>query len=209
MPQIATFEQPKTIDQRIAREQFDSWKDKESKYIKRGVLWNPADNVVALLRRKEGRDWIKHFFFGKNIVTDAGDTFYAQQAANETPTNDFTSANNRIELRATADTPAKADTYGDVASPVTATRKAKTSGYPKSNDTDTDNTGKAVDAVTWKYEWTTGDFTQTGIVGGAIHNAAGSPVAGSALLTHYTIATFDKGGTDTLTKWINHTMNGV
>lgn len=152
------------------------------------------------------KTWIK----GMNLVGNEGDKFYAQAAASESPTNDFTDANGRQELgNGSQGTPGKTDTYSALITPVTASRKIIDSGFPKTNDGDADNTGAAVDTVSWLTSWTKSDFNAVGITGGVIHDAAASPVAGSVLLTYWTISAFNKTSDDTLKIFINHNMLGV
>jgi len=127
----------------------------------------------------------------------------------ETPTSDFDGSSGRMELRTGTATPAKADTYQQVTTPVTASRKAIDSNYPKTNDGDSDNTGAGTDIVTWLTSWTTSDFNATSIIGGCIHVGAASPANGTKLLTHFTITSFDKTASDTLKIFVNHTFNGV
>ena len=89
------------------------------------------------------------------------------------------------------------------------------SGYPKANDTDSDNTGKGTDVITYKFEWTTAQInTASGnpITGGCILDTDATPADGVKILTHWNFATpasFHKTSTDTLTLYVNHTMNGV
>lgn len=197
-------------------EHFQSWKDHMPKYISRHKGYDPdKTNVVAVIGRPEVspsgvEDLIKEWYYGPNIVTNDGDIYYAQKAVGETPATNENFLAGRYELQnpATQDTPAKTDTYGNVTTPITASRKVYDSTYPKRNDNDTDNTGAGVDIVTYRTSWTTGDFTANGINGGAIHDNA-SPVAGTKLLTHFTISSFNKTSSDTLKFFVNHTMNGV
>lgn len=147
---------------------------------------------------------------GKNLVGDQGDLFYAQQGANEAPTNDFTGANGRQELGNGAQgAPGKTDTYSALIGPIVASRKIIDATYPKTNDGDADNTGAATDTVSWLTSWTKADFNDGGITGGVIHNAGASPVGGSVLLTYWTITTFAKTADDTLKIFVNHNMLGV
>lgn len=142
----------------------------------------------------------------RNLVTDAGDLWYAQKLAlqGDTVTNDF--AAGRIVLGTGAVTPTKTSTYSNL-TPIAGSAKAQTSGYPKRNDTDTDNTGKATDSITWKGDWAAGDFNQaSGIVEGCITIA--SPIAGSPLLSFFQLATFGKDSSTTLTLWVNHNVLG-
>ncbi|NIT99633.1 MAG: hypothetical protein GWN01_01415 [Nitrosopumilaceae archaeon] len=203
-------------------EPLQSWKDNQPNYLFRGVEYNPENNVISILMKKEfypsGKyDLIYEPYYGKNIVTDAGDEFYAQELSPQvaTPTNDFFGSNNRIELQnpGTADTPAKTDTYGDVTSPITASRDTLETGYPTDNDTETFNTGKDVDALTYKYLHAEGDFDTEGannITGGCIHVGGATPAAGTPLLSHFNYTTpFGKSSTDQLITYINHKFNGV
>ena len=108
----------------------------------------------------------KTWHYGKNIVTNDGDLYYAQQAVEATPTSDFGGSNGRMELRTGTVTPAKGDAFQQVTTPIAASIKVKDSGYPKTNDDDSDNTGSGTDIVTWRTSWTTGDFNATAIIGG-------------------------------------------
>lgn len=204
-----------TFEERL--ETLRSFTDKLPKWFKRGVPYNNKYNVITVRDRYVGdvTGHKKEWFYAKNIATDAADLFYAQQAVNGSLTNDFLSANNRMELGnpGAPDAIAKDDTYGDLGSPITASRKARTAGYPKAPDDDTDNTGLGADIVTWGYSWTVGDFdtmAANDIQSGVIHLGGGSPIAGTVVLSHWNYATaFEKTDSDTLKSWINHRMNGT
>lgn len=138
----------------------------------------------------------------RNIVTDAGDIYYAQQSANEAPTNAFT----QMEL-GSAGTPGKAATTSSFTL-IAATAKTVKATYPKTADADADNTGDAADAVTWTFEWAAGDFNHAAITHGWIVVAGHG--AGAAILTGFAFAaSFPKASTDTLKVIVNHTVNGV
>jgi hypothetical protein len=173
-------------------------------------LNKPWANVEAVRTRPEGPSYLlKERFFGANIVTTAGDTYYAERAAGQTPTNAFQGTNGRLILRTGSVTPAKGDTYTQVTGPISNSNKTWVSGYPKQNDDDADNTAtNKTRKVTWTVSYTTGDFNSTGILGGAIHAAGGSP--GGALLTHFNFAaSFDKTSSDTLKVIVNHDFLGA
>ncbi len=142
-----------------------------------------------------------------NIVGDAGDEYYAEagaQKGGESVTNDFS----EMEL-GTAGTPGKAATTSSFTL-IAGTPKAVKATYPKTNDTgDSDNTGDAVDAVTWTFEWTGADFNNAAITHGWIDVSAHG--AGAPILTGFafTGGAFAKAATDTLKVIINHTFNGV
>ena len=151
----------------------------------------------------------KTWYYGKNIVTNDGDLYYAQQAVEETPTSDFGGSNGRMELRTGSATPAKDDVFSDVTTPIAGSIKIIKSGYPKTNDADSDNTGAGTDIVTWLTEWTTSDFNASAIIGGCIHVGAGSPASGTKLLSHFSLTSFNKTASDTLKIFVNHTFNGT
>lgn len=194
-----------------AREKFLSWADHEPKRWQRGVEYNPIlDNVVAVLNyNTDEARWV----FGRNLVTNDGDIYYAKKGAGETPSTNENFLQARCELAnpSSQSTPAKADTYDEMLTPITASRKTISGTYPKTNDTgDADNTGDAVDAVSYSYSWTTSDFNDGGttIKNGCLHDNA-SPVGSTKVLTHFTITAFNKTSSDTLKLFVNHTMNGV
>ena len=158
-------------------------------------------NVFAIIKDKFGK--IKQIIKAENIVTDAGDIYYAQQGANETPTNAFIDC----VLGTGSIAAAKGDDYSDM-TVIAGSPKAPTATYPKANDTDTDNTGKAVDSVTWMYEWTGADFNNAAIREGMI--SITSATGTDPLLTRWVWgAAFEKTATDTLTLFVNHNFLGI
>lgn len=148
------------------------------------------------------RTGLSRVYETKNIVTDAGDVYYAQQGANETPTNNFT----QMEL-GSAGTPGKAANTGSFTL-IASTAKTVKATYPKTNDGDADNTGAATDSVTWTFEWAAGDFNHAAITHGWIVVAGHG---GSApILTGFAFAaSFPKASTDTLKVIVNHNFLGV
>jgi len=158
--------------------------------------------VIAIVR-DEKTGLLKGVYKTHNIVTDEGDKYYAQRGAVETPTNLFT----MMEL-GSAGTPGKAATTSSFTL-IGSTPKTVKSTYPKTNDTgDADNTGDAVDAVTWTFEWTAADFNNAAISHGWIDVSGHG--AGAPILTGFAFAApFAKAATDTLKVIVNHTMNGV
>jgi len=142
---------------------------------------------------------------GVNIVTNDGDTYYAQSAAAETPTNDFNGASSGLRLGSASTAPTKTDT--DVTTFLTGTGHALDATYEKTNDGDADNTGAGVDIVTWRYSYLTSEGNATGIAEGAIVDNITTP---TAALTHFLFAaSFNKTSSDTLKVFVNHTMNGI
>lgn len=139
---------------------------------------------------------------GRNIITNEGDKWYAQQACGETPTKSF--ANLYLATSGPA-TPAKTDDYDDFGG-VTG-EKAKSAGYPKTNDDDGDNTGSGVDIVSWKFEYTTSDGPYSAITHSFIAEASAG--AGAAILNSYKWgSSWSKDSSTSAKIFANHEMSG-
>jgi len=212
----------KRISQALKQEAFDVWKDNAGIYTKRGFNIDPkSDNVIRVLGFPEvspnGKvEMIKDFGYSHNLVTNDGDIYYAKQGAGEaiTADEDFSDAAAGFEIGTVAVTEVKADTYTEFSAPagnpITGSNKAYTTGYPKTNDTgDVDNTGDAVDAVSFAVNYTAGDWNDTTVEQGVIFDDLATPSAGAQLLTHFSFTLFAKTASDTLKIFVNHTMNGV
>ena len=165
------------------------------------------------------------------IVTDKNDTPEGIGPTEPTPSSneDFrevasgAGATCILNNPSSADSLAKADAYGQVSNPIVTSGAQKdcTYGgsapdrYPLTDDQDTDNTGAGTDVVTYKFEWTTAQInTASGnaITGGCIVDKAATLGSAIKILTHWNFsspASFHKTSTDTLTLYVNHTMNGV
>ena len=183
---------------------------------------DPKNNICVV---KTTADGTKQWFYGSNIVTNDGDIYYAKLGASETPSSNEnfrtvasgSGATCVLNNPSSADTLAKADDYGEVSSPIVTSGAQKdcTSAYPKTNDGDSDNTGAGTDVVTYKFSWTTSQIdTSAGnaITGGCIVDKAATLANGIKILTHWNFSSpssFHKTNTDTLTLYVNHTMNGV
>ena len=174
----------------------------------KGGLWVPMcdmfvekhKNVLATLRNEQGILLIP----GSNIVTDAGDLFFAQRGAAETPTNTFAT----LEL-CSAGTPGKAANRSAF-TPIASTEKDADGTYPKTNDADADNTGAGTDIVTRLTSYAKADFSTapTDITHGIVTNA--TPVASEPLLCGFAFGqAFGKTSNDTLKVFVNHQMNGI
>lgn len=204
-----------TFEERL--EKFKSWQDHLPNFIKKGIRTNKTNNIIAVRERHLGdvSGFKKQYFYTHNIVTVDGNAFYAKQGGGLTPAVTFLDANNRCELQnpASAPTPANTDVYSNVSNPITASRKAITATYPLVSDPDADNTGAGGTILSWDYSWLTTDFntaSANNIYGGCVHDAGGSPVSGSKLLTHWAFATsFEKLATDKLKIFVNHQFLGV
>ena len=156
-------------------------------------------NVVAFLKNQETGE--ERAYPGANIVTDAGDLYYAQKAAAETPDINFAAGGFR--LGTSTQTPGKDST--DVDNADSNGNHAIFASYPMTDDGDTDNTGAGADIVTWKAYYNTTEGNITGITGVAIVDSTSSP---TAALCHASFSSFDKTSSDTLTIYVNHQFNG-
>ena len=174
-------------------------------------------SVVAVLFDKYGN--VKDHRHVKNIVTDAGDLYYAERGAllttgtpiSPVPTN-FTDTNGVPDMimslfdGASAATD-KANDYSDLVGLVTGSAKAMDSGYPKVNDGDSDNTGAGVDVVTYLVSYLTSEANSATIDDVILTNP--SPGGSEPILMHADGLSVAKTSSDTLKVFVNHTMLGV
>jgi len=157
--------------------------------------------VLAILEKPDGT---KEIYKTNNIVTNDGDVFYAQKGAGETPTNSF--ANLYLGSTATPN-PGKASTLASLTL-ITGTEKAPKTGYPKTGDTDPDNTGGGANVVTYIYEYATTDGNWSSITEGAISVPAATGT--EPVLCHFSFGTaFAKDSNTTLKVIVNHQVTGV
>lgn len=169
--------------------------------------------VVVVLEDKATGE--KRRFESKNIVTDAGDLYYAQRGVNATPTNFTTGAtfDGIMELYTNAGTPnaapGKANTRANLTGTIApSSAKVIDATYPLVNDADGDNTGAGVDVVTYRTSYLTTEANAVDITDVIITNP--SPGASEPILMHAEFgAAFTKTSSDTLKVFINHTMSGV
>jgi hypothetical protein len=190
-------------------ESFESWAD-STRYLSEQ---SRADNVVRVLSFPEvspsgNVDMIKEFDYTHNLVTNDGEIFYAKQGAGETPATNENFASGRFEMGTTAYTEAEGDTFTNFdvggSSKISGSRQTFTSGYPKTNDTgDSDNTGDAVDAVSYAVNYAAAAWSDTDVEQGCIHDNA-SPVSATKLLSVFSFTSFAKTSSDTLKVFVNH-----
>ena len=158
------------------------------------------DALVILENYKTGK--IRRIW-GRNIITAAGDAWYGQKACGQTPTYNF----RNCYLAGSGITPAKSNTYSSFGS-IVPTNAPPESGYPKTEDADTDNSGSGVDIVSWKYVFGTAHGAFANITHSFI--AATNAAAGSLILNAYAWAASWSKDADTSAKvFANHQMNGT
>lgn len=160
---------------------------------------------------------LKFVEIGPNIITDVGDTYYAQRGAGETPTYNFVTFGNMVVARSFTATAGKTNTFGNFVLQQTASattywgRQPFDSGYPTTADSDTSNTGRTVDAITYKRIYTTaqanGTIQAIGICRtDAITNTNGQLLSFKTLTVAQQLT---KTSSVTLTVYINHLFSGV
>lgn len=170
-----------------------------------GGLFVPKNQNVLFVLENEGG---KFLHATHNIVTTAGDVWYAQKACGESPTNTF--ANLKLSTVDWGSTPDKTTDSGDIASQISGSSKAVSATYPKTADSDTDNSGAGTDVVSWLFSYSKADFNDASIDAGAI--AASGTTLGTGtdpLLTAFDLTAFAKTANDTLKVFVNHAMEGV
>ena len=173
--------------------------------------------VVAVLLGPKGE--VKQVATGRNIVTDAGDLYYAERAVllttgtpiSPVPTN-FTDANGVPDMimgyGTAGSAPGKASNRSAISAIVAGSELALDATYPLVNDPDADNTGSGADIATYHHEYGAGVGTATGIDRAYLTNP--SPGASEALLAYAVISpVINKGAGDTLKLFFNHTFSGV
>jgi hypothetical protein len=153
---------------------------------------------------------------GPNLITDAGDLYYAKRGAGSADTYTF-SAGQMVVAKSFTVAPAKTSTFGyfvlqeTAGSPTYWGRQDFASGYPTTNDADTNNSGRTADAITYKTVYTTGQANGT-IKAIGICRDGGATNSSGQLLSFKTLASADilvKTSSVTLTVYINHTFAGA
>ena len=190
-------------------ESFESWAD-STRYLSEQ---SRADNVIRVLSFPEvspsgSVDMIKEFDYTHNLVTNDGEIFYAKKGAGETPSTDENFQAGRFEMGTTAYTEAEGDDFENFdvsgSSKISGSRQVFTSGYPKTNDTgDSDNTGDAVDAVSYAVNYSASAWNDANVEQGCIHDKS-SPVSATKLLSVFSFTSFAKTSSDTLKVFVNH-----
>lgn len=176
--------------------------------------------VVVLENQITGK---KRTYVSKNIVTDAGDLYYAERGAllttgtpiSPVPTN-FTDTNGVPDMimelydnTPANNAPAKANDRSDLLGTLSpSSAKAMDATYPLVNDPDGDNTGAGTDIITYRVSYTTAEANQTDTTDLILTNP--TPGATEPLIMHAEFAaSFTKTSSDTLKVFVNHRMNGV
>lgn len=187
MPKVTEIFMPKKVMDRLAANEKVSITGK----------------IIAVLENQNTLDRL--IVHGVNVVTNDGDTYYAQSACGESVDDDFDGASSGLRLGSSATAPTKSDT--DVTTFLSGSDHALDGTYPMTDDSDSDNTGSGVDIVSWRYSYLTSEGNVSGIQEGAIVDDKTTP---TAALTHFLFAaSFNKTSSDTLKVFVNHEMLGT
>jgi hypothetical protein len=178
-------------------------------------IYRFKEQVIVVLKDAVTGKVLMHRELEPNIVTNVGDSYYAQKCANSTPTYTFNKGMMVVAksfLRAATKIASFRD-FNGIATTLTG-RQSFDSGYPKHNDSDTDNTGRTADAVTYKRTYTTAQANYTIKALGICRKGATSNGASTSrvLLSYKTLSAAQqvtKTSSQTLVVYVNHTFNGV
>jgi len=160
-------------------------------------------NVLGILRRVTGPlAGLGRIIPACNIVTDAGDIYFAQRSAGESPTNVF-----GIFEMYSAGTPGKGNNRSSFTA-IASSQIAMDGTYPKTNDGDADNTGAGTKVRTARSTYSAASFNHAAITHGGITNT--SPGASEPMLAGWAwAASINKTAADTLKVIHNAAALGV
>lgn len=157
-----------------------------------------AGEVIAVLENiKTGK--IQRFY-GKNIVTDDGDEYYATAVPGSAS---WAVTGMRLGSDPASADVAKGDT--DVNSFLSGTEQAIDAGYPMTDDDDSDNVS-SVDILTWRVSYGSSASNVDSIGEVSIVDSNTGPV--KALCHAVFAAAFSKTSDDTLKVFVNHQFLG-
>ncbi len=164
---------------------------------------NITGRVLAIITPQD-HDLAPLIVPGVNLVGLAGNQWWAEVAAGQTPTIDFKAAAAGSQLGSSNTAPTNTDTQ--CTTPLAGSTLAIDAGYPKTNDANPPNTSAGVRVLSWSFSYPTGN-TFTGVIEGAIINNRTTP---TACETHYLFSsTFNVTTTDTLRVFVDQSPTGV
>lgn len=177
------------------------------------------ESVVLVVKEASTGRTVKIVEAGPNVVTTQGDKFYARRGAGETVnTNSHPFHTGQMIAAATLNAAGKANkktaTFGNIGGAALDSysgRQDFDNGYPKTADTDTDNTARTVDGITYKRVYSTSQANQTiYTVGlcrtGAQTNSSGQLLAVKTLSMAQSVV---KTSSLTLTIYVTHVFLGA
>lgn len=174
------------------------------------------ENVLLILQdAATGR--VEKVVNAANIVTTTGAEYYAERGAAETPTYTFNAGRLALASSYRVVESAMAHTLNNlVFTSGTTGIKTFDFGYPKTNDTDGDNTGAGVRVVTYRRTYATSEANFTikalGIARASWTTNPASAASLRVLLNYLTLSVaqqITKTSSQTLKVFANHSFAGV
>jgi len=169
-----------------------------------------ANVLLVLQDAATGR--VEKVVEAKNIVTTSGNQYYAEKSAGQTPAMTFNKGKLTI-ASSYKSTETNTRTYGDFVLTTFNGTQSFDSGYPKTSDTDTDNTGSGATVVTYRRTYTTsqGNITIKALGVSRFGATTTAAVSLRKLLNYITLSSAQfvtKTSSQTLKAFINHTFLG-
>ncbi len=169
-------------------------------HVPEGVGITGELHILLLTRDMGGKLAIKDEEWIHNLVTDVGDEYYAERAANiASPPDQVTG----MQLGSGVTAPSKSGGGAAIGTYISGSNNAIDGSYPQS-----DNSG----VITWRTTWGAGDSTNAAITEAAIINqsiATNSGAAAAATISRATFTAKDKQAADTLVITWTHTLTGA
>lgn len=174
----------------------------------------PGRANILLILQDASTGRVEKIVEAQNVVTIRGNQFYAERSAGQTPTWTFQSGRFVVASSYRVNEAPTTNTYGNFVLTTFSGTQAFDGGYPKTSDTDTDNTGSGATVVTWRRTYTTAQANITIRALGICRAGATTTAAVSLryLLNYITLSTAQrvtKTASQTLKAFINHTMLGT
>lgn len=173
----------------------------------------PVKGNVLLILQDAATGRVEKVVEHHNIVTTSGNQYYAERGAVQTPAMTFNKGKLTI-ASSYRSTETNTRTYGDFVLTTFTGTQSFDSGYPKTSDTDTDNTGSGATIVTYRrtYSTTQGNITIKAL---GINRFGATTTAAASLkklLNYVTLSVAQqvtKTSSQTLKVFINHTFLGI
>lgn len=188
---------------------------RRAKTVERAAKVPVRENVILMLQ-DAATGQVQQIVEAANLVTNEGAEYYAERGAPDASVT-YTFNKGKLALAFSyRSTEAATRTLNDLVFTTLSGIQSFDSTYPKTTDSDTDNTGSGVRVVTYRRTYTTsqGNFAIKAL-GIARHNYTTNPAGSASLrkvLTYITLATaqrITKTSSQTLKVFVNHTFAGV
>lgn len=198
-------------------EKILSFKDHMPIYQKKGVRndRDPRNNFLFVRGRWEDGKHIRQLFLAHNLITTHGRQYYAKRGAIESPAANEGATRMQLANPSSQNSAALGDTWDQFDNPngaaISNSNITFTSGYPKTNDNDAENTGAGLNVVSYQAFFAQGIATAASVFikNAAIHDQS-SPVNTTKIVAHALTtdsAGIQKNATDTLKGMLNHTVS--